>query len=430
MNRTARTIAATVVLLSLASFSARAGESIAIRIEAGRSDRRDTPVRVQIAEDRLGPEVRAALDPGPLSLGMVDPSGAGKVVVVQAERASGEGAREVRLTWVEPGPIKAGESKSYRLDASQPLRDRGPWRILKSKGAEELRHVDRLVFRYNTAPRSSPDYGPIQHRDAYIHPALTPTGVLVTGDFSRFHPHHRGIFLAYAKAQVGGESLDFWNIHTNKGKIHHEGLDVGTAGPVTARISTRHLWQNKAGKPLLREQWDVEAYDVAGSPYWIFDLTSTQRAVDRPFEVQPYRYGGMAYRGPEPFVRGTLDVLTAEGRHRVDGNLQPTRWVDLTGPVADGSKSYAGVMIADHPGNIHHPTVARIHPTTLPFFSYVPASKESVLIDSKTPVVFRYRVLIHDGHPDASLDERVWRDFADPPRVKVEDGPVSGASKP
>ena len=60
----------------------------------------------------------------------------------------------------------------------------------------------------------------------------------------------------------------------------------------------------------------VEAFDIPGSPYWLFDITSTQQGVGGAVEVLPYRYGGMAYRGPEPFVKGTLDVLTSEGKHR------------------------------------------------------------------------------------------------------------------
>ena len=128
----------------------------------------------------------------------------------------------------------------------------------------------------------------------------------------------------------------------------------------------------------------------------------------------------MAYRGPEPFVKGMLDVLTSEGRHRVDGDQKPTRWVDLTGPVAEGSDKYAGAMIADHPSNPHYPNVARIHPTTLPFFTYVPAHDKLVTIATDAPTVFRYRVLIHDGHPDPLADESVARDFAEPPVVVVE----------
>ena len=64
--------------------------------------------------------------------------------------------------------------------------------------------------------------------------------------------------------------------------------------------------------------------------------------------------------------------------------------------------------------------MARIHPTTLPFFCYVPAYDKTLTIAVEAPTVFRYRVLIHDGRPDPALDERIWRDFAEPPEVVVE----------
>ncbi len=234
-----------------------------------------------------------------------------------------------------------------------------PWSMPKDgTGALDLKFEGRPVFRYNAAPVSSPNYGPIQVRDAYIHPAYTPTGALITGDFSSSHPHHRGFFLAYERTKTGDLTPDFWNIHVGTGKIHSEGFDKPVVGPVTARFSARHLWEAKdkatgKGTEVLRERWDVEAYAIPRAPYWLFDVTSTQQAVDRPLELLPYRYGGMAYRGPEPFVKGTLDVLTSEGKHRKDGDQKPARWVDLTGPIADGSDKYAGAMIADHPSNPH-----------------------------------------------------------------------------
>ena len=79
-------------------------------------------------------------------------------------------------------------------------------------------------------------------------------------------------------------------------------------------------------------------------------------------------------------------------------------------------------MILDHPKNLNTPTVARIHPTRLPFFCYVPGHDVMVTISADSPTVFRYRVMIHDGRPDAALDERLWRDFAEPPRVTVAAG--------
>ena len=192
-----------------------------------------------------------------------------------------------------------------------------------------------------------------------------------------------------------------------------------------ARFEARHRWdalqKGKAeGRPVLRETWEVEVFDVPGSPYSVIDLTSTQQAIGQPLNLLPYRYGGMAYRGAEPFVKGPLDVLTSEGYHRLDGDGKVARWVDLTGPVAEGSARYAGAMIADHPDNPGHPTKARIHPLILPFFSFVPARDRPLAIPSDVPAVFRYRIMIHDGRPDPALDDRAARDFSDPPVARVE----------
>jgi hypothetical protein len=259
-------------------------------------------------------------------------------------------------------------------------------------------------------------------RDAYIHPAYTPSGELITGDFSKAHPHHRGIFLAYTKTRVGDLHPDFWNFQAGTGKVVFDRLESLAAGPLTARIVSRHRWEAKGAGTVLNERWEIEAFDVPGTPFWLFDLTSTQQPVKAPIELPPYRYGGMAYRGPDPFLKGTLDVLTSEGLDRKRGDQKPARWVDLTGPVHEGSERCGGVVILDHPSNTNHPTVARIHPTSLPFFAFTPSHDAKVTIPAGKPTVFRYRIVIHDGHPDGALDERLWRDFAEPPIAVMEGG--------
>jgi Methane oxygenase PmoA len=424
-----------------------------VTVKAGHYAREQTPIRLEISEDRLGPAVRAVLNEElpvvghtAATVSVTSPDGTKPLGYAQIEcfdelrdhiltrSFKGHKGRlpdqkgRVRVTWVLPTPIPAEAEGKFKFDLDQPVQGEGPWRFNANAdvpGTTALKYRDSPVFTYNASPVSNPKYKEIQNRDAYIHPAYSPRGALITGDFSPSHPHHRGFFLAYERTKTGDLTPDFWNIHLGTGKIHSEGIGL-SGGRVAVRLFALHRWEavdvakGKAVDSVLNELWDIEAYDVPGAPYWLFDITSTQQAVDRPMEVLPYRYGGMAYRGPEPFVKGTLDVLTSEGKHRKDGDQKPARWVDLTGPVSEGSLLYAGAMIADHPSNPHYPNVARIHPTTLPFFCYVPAHNKPLTIAVDAPTVFRYRVLIHDGRPDKDLDDRVARDFAEPPVVVVE----------
>ncbi|QDV33375.1 DUF6807 domain-containing protein [Tautonia plasticadhaerens] len=402
---------------------------IELAVDAGRFDRRDTPMQISIRADEI---------PDPLAARLRDAAGPGSGLVLrEVGRDEGgvvaqvdvlpETPDEIRVTWILPGATGAGTARVFTPDFD--ARTDGPttWSLdTAPEGHLELSNRGKSVFRYNTRPVSHPDHPePNQPRDAYIHPAFSPSGQMVTGDYSaESHPHHRGFFLAYTKTEVGDLHPDFWNIQGGSGKVHFDRLGDAKAGPVTARFSTYHRWEasRPGGEPVvvLRERWDVEAFDIPGSPYWLIDLTSSQQAEARPMVLPPYRYGGMAYRGPDSFFpEGVLDVLTSEGLGRVQGDQQPARWVDLTGPIVDGSEAYAGAAIFDHPSNVNHPTPARIHPTRLPFFCFVPGHDTAVTIGTDAPTVFRYRILIHDGRPDGDLNDRLWDDFAEPPEVTV-----------
>lgn len=424
------------LVLGAPALAAREETSLPLIVSAGKHERRACPVRVDVSEAQAPTWLREAVESGAALTIAAEASG--KSARVQAERRPNADGATIRLTWILPEPLAAGSEARYLLSREPGnARPASPWTWTEtSAGGHELKRAgtegrpEAPVFRYNARPVSQPGYE-AQARDGYIHPAYSPSGALITGDFSKQHPHHRGFFFAYAKADIGDFHTDFWNIHRKVGGVRSEGVDRTEAGPVLARLTTRQRWHviepRSEPRPVLDERWDIEVYDAPEAGGWLWDLTSTQVARDEPIVLPPYRYGGMAYRGPEPFLeKGKLDVRTSEGRGRVDGDQKPTRWVDLTGPIAEGSDRYAGAMVADHPDNPHHPTVARIHPTALPFFAYTPSHDKTLTLPARTPVVFRYRILIHDGHPDPKLDERVWRDFAEPPSVRPAHEPAAG----
>ena len=71
-----------------------------------------------------------------------------------------------------------------------------------------------------------------------------------------------------------------------------------------------------------------------------------------------------------------------------------------------------------HPSNFRFPQPMRIHPTE-PFFNFAPSQAGDWEIKPGEEYVSRYRFVVMDGKPDAELLERLWRDYAHPPRVEV-----------
>ena len=398
---------------------------IEARVSSGSHPRLETPLKVPIDADFLGINLIKDLSEGPFGLRIREVSSTGQPIgsPFEAQLDLSKGANGVDhpfLTFLLHGLTPRDAERRFQFDPSTARRVESPWRFSDpARGRLDLRHGHRDVFGYNMRPRSNPKYPEIPSRDAYLHPVYTPSGALITGDFTKSHPHHRGIFLAYTKTLIGELVPDFWNYHVGSGKIRFESLEGVTTGPVTATIQASHRWEAVGDGDVMKERWEIEVFDIPESPFWLFDLTSRQRAIVNPIELIPYRYGGMAYRGPEPFYHGKIDVLTSEGFDRVTGDQKPARWVDLTGPIEEGSDRFGGAMILDHPSNPNHPTVARIHPTTIPFFTYTPGHDTKLTIGTAADTVFRYRIVVHDGHPDMALNDRLWRDFAAPPVVTI-----------
>ncbi len=427
--------------IMLGAAGAAETQVLTFTVRAGAHDRRDSLIKCVVPLDRLGPAVRDLLRTTrdcdiDLAVTDLDPPVGAIPRAAKAELRRLDNGM-VQILWFLRTPLAAGQEAHLAVFAktwaagfdttcvTEVTTDR---RILVDRRVSP--QETRPVLIYNAGPTKPPPMqsDPNLLRDAYIHPAYAPSGALVTGDFSSFHPHHRGIFLAYVHTKWADLEPDFWNIQLGTGRIIADGLEPPTTGTVVCRFSTRHRWEalrktatGVNSEVALRERWEVEIYAVPGSPYYLFDLTSTQQAEGHPLEILPHRYGGMAFRSAEPSVVGPIDVLTAEGRHRLEGDQKPTRWVDLTGPTAPGSPKYAGVLIADHPTNSGYPTVVRIHPITLPFFSYVPAHDKSLTIATDQPTRFRYRIMLHDGHPDPALNDRIAADFAEPPTVELNE---------
>jgi len=280
------------------------------------------------------------------------------------------------------------------------------------------------VLRYHAAitdpPR--PDIDPVYRRGGYVHPILTPEGVMVTGDYPPDHLHHHGIWAAWTRAVFQGEEVDFWNVADRKGDVLPVALDSAWGGPVFGGFSARHRYVALTGeqpRDALNERWTLRVYNVTGHerPYWLFDLEVEQHtAGDEALILPQYHYGGVAFRGRDDWY-GTENAsfLTSEGRDRESGNESRARWTHIGG-TAEGA--LRGVAVLSHPQNFRHPEPVRIHPRE-PYFVYAPSQLGEWSIEPAQELRLRYRYVVHDGAPDAAELDRIWNDFAHPPTVTV-----------
>ncbi len=391
---------ATLVFLITGTVAGVAVESITV--DAGDFDRRETIVECQ------------------LPIGVSGLVSEGDHPVVQHD-ASGK-------AWFIVSDLKRGEKRTYTFAKAN-----GPVRV----GADEkpgivtLTAFGKTAFVYRTEktelPKDRSDLTPVFQRGGYIHPVLSPGGKQVTDDYPTNHKHHHGIWFAWTHTEFEGRTPDFWNMGDGKGTVEFVGLDKSWNGTVHAGFSSRHRQVDLSApvpRTALNETWNVKLYAVgnqAKQPYFLFDLEVTDVcATDSPVKLPKYRYGGIGVRGNWAWNgKEHLNFLNSEGttdRSKGENNETVGRWAHLGGAV-DGALT--GIAILGHPENASAPQPQRIHPTE-PFFNFAPQQAVDLEIAPGKPFTARYRFVVADGAPDKAELERLWNDYAHPPKVEVK----------
>jgi hypothetical protein len=116
--------------------------------------------------------------------------------------------------------------------------------------------------------------------------------------------------------------------------------------------------------------------------------------------------GARSWLGPEG-----ASFLTSDGKGRLDGENTRVRWCYLGG-ILDGKS--AGIAVLVHPRNFRAPQPVRLHPKD-PYFSVSPVKAGNFSIEPGRPYASSYRLVVNDGPPDASLLNRLYDDYAEPP---------------
>jgi hypothetical protein len=386
------------LLLLATALSVLAADSKSITVAAGDYDRENTVVAFRAEGVKDGMAL----------------SGRGKTWPVQV-------GKDGLATFVLDRLAKGKELRLNITSASQATR---PLRVQTEKSKVKLGPSAESWLEYQAQPGEFPrdNIKPTFARGGYLHPVRTLSGKVITDDFPPNHVHHHGIWWAWTKTKFDDREPDFWNMGDAKGKVEFVALEGTWNGPVHAGFISKHRFVDLTGPAptaALNETWDVRVYNNAGNGIWIFDLTSTQEcATDKPLKLPEYHYGGLGFRGHWDWNGKTnVDFLTSEGiTDRVKGHATRARWCDISGR-REGKR--AGIAILGHPDNFRAPQPMRLHPSE-PFFCFAPQQGGDMEIAPGQRYISRYRFVVHDGPPNKEVIERLWNDYAHPPKVRID----------
>ena len=444
-------LAAAVVVLAAAAMSHAAAAdakklSIIITVEAGKTDRVNTPVSLLLGKVSLpagdlelrergkdhtieSPNIKTVKWRGGKMI-VLPNGGTGQVLIATPIpfRCQVDPGPPRRLCWVLPGRTPAGKTRTFVLTVAK-IATIDAVSITKDEKVLEMSIGKAKVLRYNHAVVPVPKgVNPRYARGAYIHPLWSPDGQALTGSRPGDHYHHLGLWHPWTGSKFEGRKVNFWDLRRGLGTVRFAKFLATASGPVFGSFTAlqEHVVLKAKGgtKVALNDTFSVTAWNLNGwflgkvPDAFLVDFVSTQRcASDSPLELAKYRYGGFGFRGNPQWGYKNSNYLTSEGKKRKDGHATRARWCIIHGRAKEGP---AGVIFMSHPANHAHPEPMRIwdeRPEI--FFNFCPIQKAPWTLKPGNDYVFRYRAYAFKGTVTAEDAERLWQDFANPPRATV-----------
>ncbi len=303
-----------------------------------------------------------------------------------------------RLCWLMP-PGPAGQ-RSFKL---QTVREKSkPVMVAQpdaASGQFDLTDAGKPVLRYNYAAIEPGDFitnvAPASRiyaraRSDYIHPLFGLDGETLTKDWSKDHPHHRGIYWAWPEVDWRGQRGDLHALQKVFAKP--TGKCIVTSGPVFAQIEAENVWKWEDGESLVHERAVIRAYRATGD----------DRIVDLEFQFTALNDTvSLARRGTLHY--GGLNLRLAKvAEQEIIFHTDPTNatprmaWAEDSGKF-DYAPQSSGLVVLQHRANPDYPGDWVKFPEINWFQPTFPASGTRYELKKGEPLVLRFRLWLHRG---------------------------------
>jgi hypothetical protein len=417
-----------VIILSLGTFALLfcsaisatvASPALDITVAAGRHERKNVPVCVQLprglAHDARIPSV---------TLTLLD----GNAIPAQCTKPGLLSGAGFEIHFILPH-LAAGDSVRLRASLSTETSSRAPvfaWHDHPGLHADLFFGIRPVVaYHYERLDESSPASRVRTYK--VFHHLYSPQGDrVVTNGLSndpKVHsPHHRGIFYGFNRISYdNGRTADLWHC-TNGAFQEHDRFLGSEAGPVLGRHRVAIRWHGQ-DKAFAEEERELTVYNVPGGQ--LVEFASRLRSLAGPVRID----GDPQHAGFQFRAHNDVDAMTA-GKTifvRPDGVGKPgeaRNWDPKTrlGPVnlpwdamsfVLGGKRYT-VAYLDHPSN---PKEARFSERDYGRFG----SYFEYTIDDARPLSVHYRLWLQEGLMNPQDVAALSNDFVEPVAVTVQD---------
>ncbi len=326
----------------------------------------------------------------------------------------------VRLHWVEAA-LAADKKVTYRVVPDDRRIKRSAFAIIDAETHRDLQYGNRNVWRHFSLKYDAKDHVNTFKHFHHIN-TFDGAGYITQATGGKQFPHHRGLFMGFAKTQAGGKSYDTW--HGSAGvSVRHESFNKprDMAGTVAARSASVAQWCTGEGKPIVIEEREVTTW-LAGEGALILDFDITLKAPQGVGDVilggDP-QHAGFQFRAAGEVGEGKAKYVYPQSATGGKNDVwEKCLWV--AGQFTIAGKPYI-VAHFDHPAN---PDSDKSVYSTRNYGRFGPFAQHTLKPDA--PLTFHYRILILDGaaHTDVSADhfENLHQGFVKPVKVTVGAG--------
>ncbi|WP_106832114.1 DUF6807 domain-containing protein [Parabacteroides pacaensis] len=404
-----------ICFFSLLTLSVWAGEKKKVIVDAGNYPRKDCVVSVRL------PDIGMGKSP---NLSLFEKKGKKKKPVACQVICEKDGS--LVLYWILDGSTPAGTSREYILQEVKKVSKGDVMKVEDTGRALIIRKDKKDVLQYNYAVTYPPAGVDLSYqRSGFIHPAYSPKGNVLTTIQPKDHYHHYGIWNPWTKIEYDGHLYDLWNLRDKKGTVRAKDVKNIYEGNVCAGYEAgldHYIFTPDGEKVIMNEIWKVKTWNVPGGFLWDFE-SNLLPSTSLPVLLKAYRYAGFGWRATQEWTKENCEMFTSEGktRQQIDGST--ARWIYVTGQC--GQKGRSGLLFLGHPDNYNFPEPLRIWDENAnggrgdAFVNFAPTKNKDWKLEPGKKYVLRYRVFSYDGEMTRERADRLWNEFAYPPKVRV-----------